>query len=116
MKKHEIKITDGLWDAYKHYKRKKGVPGITTSGILDRLEYNINQYHPDMIVAMMGINDHGLSFRNLKMYRFLSFFKAYKMVSWILQSIKNKTDNYPFLIYRFNFIFVSLYINNFKTV
>lgn len=33
MKKHEIKITDGLWDSYKHYKKKKG------AAIVSRKEY-----------------------------------------------------------------------------
>jgi len=35
MKKHSIKITMGLWDAYKQYKKKKGVPGITRKEYVD---------------------------------------------------------------------------------
>jgi len=35
----------------------KGVPSITTAGILSQIQNNIENYQPDMIVAMMGIND-----------------------------------------------------------
>ncbi|MBN1621081.1 MAG: tetratricopeptide repeat protein [Endomicrobiales bacterium] len=35
----------------------KGIPGTTTDTILENLYYNIKQNKPDMIVAMMGIND-----------------------------------------------------------
>lgn len=35
----------------------KGVPAITTSGILKDLERNLTHYKPHMVVAMMGIND-----------------------------------------------------------
>jgi len=35
----------------------KGLPGTTTTMIVDQLETNIDLYQPDMIIAMMGIND-----------------------------------------------------------
>jgi tetratricopeptide (TPR) repeat protein len=38
----------------------KGIGGITTAVILTKLESNLDQYHPDMVVAMMGINDWGI--------------------------------------------------------
>lgn len=34
-----------------------GVPGINTDGLLERLEENLRRYNPDIVVAMMGIND-----------------------------------------------------------
>ncbi|MDD5080207.1 MAG: tetratricopeptide repeat protein [Candidatus Omnitrophica bacterium] len=37
----------------------KGIPGRHTSDILDSLELNLNAYHPDMVISMMGINDMG---------------------------------------------------------
>lgn len=37
----------------------KGVGGTNTSRIADTLEDNINKYKPDMVVAMIGINDFG---------------------------------------------------------
>lgn len=49
MKKHEIKITDGLWDAYKHYKRKKGVPGITRKEYVD-ICHSLNKKVSDKII------------------------------------------------------------------
>ena len=35
----------------------KGVPGAHTSAIIEQLESNLNKYKPDMVIAMMGIND-----------------------------------------------------------
>jgi tetratricopeptide (TPR) repeat protein len=37
----------------------KGCAGTTTSAILERLIFNLDQYYPDMVVAMMGVNDWG---------------------------------------------------------
>ncbi len=37
----------------------KGAIGTNTSVILAQLESNFHQYHPDMVVAMMGANDWG---------------------------------------------------------
>ena len=60
----------------------KGLGGVTTSTILGQLDSNINQYHPDMVVAMMGCNDEGVRyyqdifevntwiFRHCRVYRF----------------------------------------------
>lgn len=35
----------------------KGTPGVDTTHILSRLEDNLRQYKPNMVVAMIGIND-----------------------------------------------------------
>lgn len=35
MRKHAIKITDGLWDAYAHYKKKKGNPIVSRKEYVD---------------------------------------------------------------------------------
>lgn len=37
----------------------KGVPGVNTSRILERLEKELDTYNPDMVIAMMGLNDTG---------------------------------------------------------
>lgn len=37
----------------------KGLGGTNTSAILERLEINIKQYQPHMVITMMGINDYG---------------------------------------------------------
>ncbi len=61
----------------------KGVSGTITSDILAELEPNLNQYYPDIVVTMMGINDVGVmyykdipqtntvAFRYCKAYRFI---------------------------------------------
>jgi Tfp pilus assembly protein PilF len=38
----------------------KGVKGANSVVILAQLESNLNQYHPDMVVAMMGASDRGV--------------------------------------------------------
>ena len=35
----------------------KGQPACDTTEILARLEENLERYHPDMVITMMGIND-----------------------------------------------------------
>ncbi len=67
----------------------KGVPGTNTPRILAQLEANINKYKPDMVVAMMGINDYathipyadGVQNKFLKKVRFLRIRNLIKMVA-----------------------------------
>ncbi len=40
----------------------KGRPGTNTLAILSRVESYLAEYHPDMVVAMMGINDKRISY------------------------------------------------------
>jgi lysophospholipase L1-like esterase len=61
----------------------KGRWGVVTQGIVYKLESDLRQYHPDMVVVMMGINDwvlhipdkapttskFGLFFRSLRTYK-----------------------------------------------
>jgi tetratricopeptide (TPR) repeat protein len=42
----------------------KGVAGTNSAHILAQLASNLDQYHPDMVVAMMGINDWGMPYYN----------------------------------------------------
>ncbi len=35
----------------------EGMAGISTLAILDQVEANLVKYHPDMVIAMMGVND-----------------------------------------------------------
>ncbi|MHB8155116.1 MAG: tetratricopeptide repeat protein [Candidatus Omnitrophota bacterium] len=61
----------------------KGVSATNTAYILDRLEFNLDAYHPDMVITMMGINDVQISyykdipeatswlFQHCKVYRFM---------------------------------------------
>jgi tetratricopeptide (TPR) repeat protein len=59
-----------------------GIEGTGTNGILSRVESYLAEYHPDMVVAMMGINDRGVKyyediresdtwlFKHCRVYRF----------------------------------------------
>ena len=61
----------------------KGVIGVNTAYILSRLESNLDTYHPDMVVTMMGINDAQICyykdipeatswlFQHCKVYKFM---------------------------------------------
>jgi Tfp pilus assembly protein PilF len=60
----------------------KGKIGTNTPAILSHVEAYLSEYHPDLVVAMMGINDHkvkyyqdipeseGWLFRHSRLYRF----------------------------------------------
>ncbi|MDD5553347.1 MAG: tetratricopeptide repeat protein [Candidatus Omnitrophica bacterium] len=61
----------------------KGLAGINTKTILWQLEDNLDKYHPDIVITMMGNNDGGIMyykdipemnswlFRKVRLYRFL---------------------------------------------
>jgi tetratricopeptide (TPR) repeat protein len=79
-----------------------GLAGIKTAEILSQLEVNLDKYQPNMVVAMMGINDYGshLPFeadRPSKSAIILRSFKVYKLsrLLWLrlatkLKEIKSK--------------------------
>jgi tetratricopeptide (TPR) repeat protein len=58
-----------------------GVPGITTTGIVRQLSDNLNEYNPDIVIAMMGINDRGniLPYESTHLTPALSFLKEFKI-------------------------------------
>jgi len=73
----------------------KGYTGISTSDILSTLPDYINEYKPNMIIAMMGINDskHLLDYKIIltsKTTSFLSSFRIYKLLKllWLHILIK----------------------------
>jgi len=62
----------------------RGIRGTRTPFILERLERDLDKYHPDMVVTMMGINDLGEfmpyeSITSSKPIIFLRSFKTYKL-------------------------------------
>jgi len=62
----------------------KGYSGIKTDLILTLLESNLDTYHPDMVITMMGINDHGahLPYETIsgsKAVNFLKSCRTYKL-------------------------------------
>ncbi|MCX5694677.1 MAG: tetratricopeptide repeat protein [Candidatus Omnitrophica bacterium] len=74
----------------------KGAPGTNTSTILGKVEYYLAEYHPDMVIAMMGINDWGtlISFEAgtvSKGVLFIGSLKTYKLAKLIWLHILAKT-------------------------
>jgi len=71
----------------------KGVPTINTQYILQHLEENLNRYHPDMVITMMGIND-----KNIKYYEGMrdantmvfNRFKTYRFIRLLWKSILDR--------------------------
>lgn len=57
----------------------KGVVGINTSYIIANLETNLNRYHPDMVITMMGVNDDSNRIPYEIVYDQGFFFKSFKI-------------------------------------
>ena len=63
----------------------EGIRGINTSFILDKLESNLDAYHPDMVITMMGVNEGGRphmpheTVSDSKAINFLKSFRIYKL-------------------------------------
>jgi len=81
----------------------KGVIGITTSGILTRLESNLSKYKPNMVVSMIGINDMvGFNDREKhlpcespsasKIILFIRSFRVYKLARLLSLHIRTKVQ------------------------
>ncbi|MFH1640352.1 MAG: tetratricopeptide repeat protein [Candidatus Omnitrophota bacterium] len=77
----------------------KGVGGINTTYILAHLEENIDKYNPDMVIAMMGINDRRdyIPYEECeppKIIRFLRSLKTYKLsrLIWLHFLAKTKEN------------------------
>ena len=73
----------------------KGVSGTDTEVILSRLEYNLDKYNPDMVIAMMGANDSDsvMSYEGIlpkKNTRCLNSLRTYQLVKLIKLHIINK--------------------------
>ena len=75
----------------------KGISGINTTLILANLESNINNFNPDMVVTMMGINDSGSHVpcevaANSKIMFFFKSLKTYKLARllWLHLLVKAK--------------------------
>jgi len=63
----------------------KGDIGANTLIILTKLESNLDTYHPDMVITMMGINDTGAKAAyhpifDSKAVNFLKSFRTYKLI------------------------------------
>jgi tetratricopeptide (TPR) repeat protein len=79
----------------------KGIPAIDTTTILFQLEDNLNQYKPDMVTVMMGVNDetsanrknvfHDQVFDTYK-NNFLMSFRTYKLAKLLWLHIVKKAQ------------------------
>ncbi len=73
----------------------KGLAGAKTWLIIDQMEKNLNQYHPDMVICMMGANDSGdhipydCSYGKVTADVFKQL-KTYKLSGLILLHLKHK--------------------------
>ena len=77
----------------------KGIPGTSVGVIADLLQDNIDRYQPDVVVAMIGLNDQDLEEFTSKEYTILrkgrSFwdsFKVFKLGKLILWNISDKIN------------------------
>jgi tetratricopeptide (TPR) repeat protein len=62
----------------------KGLAGTNTTSIVSVLEKNLDKYHPDMVITMMGINDPpgGIVAGSLSKPFFMNL-RIYKLMKWI---------------------------------
>lgn len=76
----------------------KGVVGVTTPRIVSRLEDNLDEYHPDMVIVMMGVNDErsdiivndDITAQSRKITTFFRSVKTYKLLRLLKHHIVNK--------------------------
>ena len=68
----------------------RGLDGTNTSILVNRIESDLDTYHPDMVVAMMGINDTGPHMpyepeTSLKIVRLIRTLRTYKLarIAWL---------------------------------
>jgi tetratricopeptide (TPR) repeat protein len=106
--------TAGGWDSYpaqleeilnksglglKFSVINEGIPCTNTSFILSHLEENLNKYRPDMVITMMGINDHGdhLPYETISRSRLINILKVsrtYRLMRLIALHIKSKISSH----------------------
>ncbi len=68
----------------------RGLGGANSSFLVDRMESDLDAYHPDMVVAMMGINDNGPHMpyepeMKSNTVRFIRALRVYKLarIAWL---------------------------------
>ena len=76
----------------------KGLVGTTTAVILSELEANLDKYQPDMVIAMLGINDEGYHMpyeaaSTSKIILTLRSFKTYKLARLLWLHIVTKYNS-----------------------
>jgi Flp pilus assembly protein TadD len=80
----------------------KGLAGTTTGMMVSQLESNLDKYHPDLVVTMVGINDYSFyAFSDavlaLKITGFFKSLKIYKLAESLWLHIKVKIEEKEFI-------------------
>ncbi|MEK6567922.1 MAG: GDSL-type esterase/lipase family protein, partial [Candidatus Omnitrophota bacterium] len=72
----------------------KGTPGVDTTYILSRLEDNLRSYKPNMVVAMIGINDQAADVAHGgRLFRGIGYIKRlrlYKLLEMFLAKVRER--------------------------
>lgn len=72
----------------------KAVPGVDTTYLLSRLEDNLRQYNPNMVVTMMGINDHAADVPHVEaswgFRRYIKSLRLYRILKLFLVNVREK--------------------------
>lgn len=81
----------------KKYKvLNQGMPGLGGRHILQEVEGWIREFHPDIVIAMMGINDRYQRLPLKELYpdanNFFARFRTYKLYRWLKSSFVRKLN------------------------
>ena len=84
------RILNGLGAGITFSVINKGIPGTNTTVIADFLEENLDRYRPDLVLAMIGINDRNYlwSFKDISLspfHRFIRNLRVYKLARLLYQ-------------------------------
>jgi lysophospholipase L1-like esterase len=89
------KILNNKSENIKFSVINEAIPGTNTAFIISRLKNNLDEYNPDMVITMMGINENGLNIlykENVKMrvLLFLNDFRVYKFTKLLWLEINKR--------------------------
>ena len=75
----------------------RGLPAVTTDVIVGQLEENLARYRPDVVVAMMGINDppDAEVTDGQRLTAFVEAFRTYKLLRWIWLGTRARLASWP---------------------
>lgn len=85
--------------AAKFHVINKGVPMTNTGIIREQVGKWMTEYHPDMIIFMMGINDHNdvipVDLRSAQQHSFWKSFRVYRLALWFKKNLEHRDDTPP---------------------
>ncbi len=82
----------------------RGIPAINSKTILNKINDNLDRYKPDLVVSMIGINDHWHT-KKLKVTLwqrvaiFLENFRVYKLFNLSISHLRHKLDEMKIVKY-----------------